>query len=249
MKQPVAIVMAAGKGTRMKSDQPKVLIPMLGRPMIHYVVDALQRAGIPRVLVVVGYKSDEVKASLAHYEGVEFVMQENPMGTGHAVKSCIPALAGHDGPVVVVTGDAPLMQESSLRLLLQEFERFDSSLMLGSGHAENPFGMGRIVRNEHRHFERIVEEKDATPEERKITEVNLSMYVFDCADLVEFLEQMQPSAVTGEYYITDAPQYLMDKGRDVHAISVMQSFERLQPNTQEELARAEEEMRVRLQTA
>ncbi len=247
MKPPVAIVMAAGKGTRMKSEEPKVLIPMLGRPMIHYVIDALERAGIPRIIVVVGYKADEVKASLASYANVEFVMQENPQGTGHAVKSCIPAIKDHDGPVVVVTGDAPLMQEASLRLLLEEFERFDSSLLLGSGNADNPFGMGRIVRNEHRHFVRIVEEKDATPEERKITEVNLSMYVFDCKDLIEFLEQMGPSPVTGEYYITDAPQYLMDHGRDVHALSVMQSFERLQPNTQEELARAAEEMRRRLQ--
>lgn len=249
MKPPVAIVMAAGKGTRMKSDQPKVLIPMLGRPMLHYVIDALERAGIPRIIVVVGYKADDVKASFAGRQNVEFVMQEQPQGTGHAVKSCVPALAGHEGPVVVVTGDAPLMQESSLRLLLQEFERFNSSLMLGSGHADNPFGMGRIVRNEHRHFERIVEEKDATPEEKKITEVNLSMYVFDCADLVKFLDQMGPSPVTGEYYITDAPQYLMDNGRDVHAIDVMQSFERLQPNTPEELERAEEEMRRRLQEA
>lgn len=247
MKPPIAIVMAAGKGTRMKSDLPKVLVPVLGRPMVHYVVEALQRAGIPRILVVVGYRAEDVQASLANYEGVEFVHQGEPMGTGHAVKSCLPQIEATDGPVVVVTGDSPLTQSSSVARLVAEAELLHCSCLLGSGYADNPFGLGRIVRDADKRFTKIVEEKDATDEEKKITEVNLSTYVFNPKDLAEFLKQMGPSPVTGEYYVSDAPRYLLSKGKDVHALDVLQACESFTINTQEELRRAEDEMRRRLQ--
>lgn len=247
MDAPIAIVMAAGKGTRMKSDLPKVLVPVLGRPMVHYVVEALQKAGIGRILVVVGYCADDVKESLKGYADVEFVMQGEPLGTGHAVKSCLPQIKEHDGPVVVVTGDSPLTQSSSVARLLEEAALLHCSCILGSGYADNPFGLGRIVRNAEKKFLRIVEEKDATPEEKAITEVNLSTYVFDAKHLAEFLEQMQPSPVTGEYYVSDAPRYLLSKGKDVHALDVLQPCESFTINTQEELQRAEAEMLRRLQ--
>lgn len=247
MKAPIAIVMAAGKGTRMKTDLPKVLVPVLGRPMIHYVVDALKQAGIARILVVVGYRADDVQTSLAHYEGVEFVQQGEPLGTGHAVKSCLPQIEAHDGPVVVVTGDSPLTQSSSVARLVAEAALLQSSCLLGSGYAENPFGLGRIVRDGEKRFVKIVEEKDATPEERAITEVNLSTYVFNAKDLAEFLKQMGPSPATGEYYVSDGPRYLLSVGKDVHALDVLQPCESFTINTQEELLRAEEEMRRRLQ--
>jgi len=249
MNPPIAIVMAAGKGTRMKSDLPKVLVPVRGRPMIEFVLDALEEAEIARVLVVVGYKSDDVKAALAHRSNVEFVMQGEPMGTGHAVKSCLPQIEAHDGSVVVVTGDSPLTQGSSVARLVTEAQLLHCSCLLGSGYADNPFGLGRIVRDGHKRFQKIVEEKDATPEEKAITEVNLSTYVFDAADLAEFLKQMGPSPVTGEYYVTDAPGYLLSVGKDVHALDVLQPCESFTINTPEELERAEEEMRRRLQEA
>ena len=247
MNAPIAIVMAAGKGTRMKSDLPKVLVPVLGRPMVHYVVEALQRAGIARTLVVVGYRADDVKESLQGYQGIEFVMQGEPLGTGHAVKSCLLQLKEHDGPVVVVTGDSPLTQDASVSRLLSEFDLLHCACLLGSGYADNPFGLGRIVRDSEKHFLKIVEEKDATPDEKNITEVNLSTYVFQSKDLVEFLEQMQPSPVTGEYYVSDAPRYMLSIGKDVHALDVLQPCESFTINTQEELQRAEDEMRRRLQ--
>ncbi len=249
MNAPIAIVMAAGKGTRMKSDLPKVLVPVLGRPMIHYVLDALREAGIARILVVVGYKAEDVQASLSHYENVEFVNQGEPLGTGHAVKSCLPQIEAHDGPVVVVTGDSPLTQSSSVARLVAEFALLHCSCLLGSGYADNPFGLGRIVRDADKRFLKIVEEKDATPEEKAITEVNLSTYVFNAADLAEFLKQMGPSPVTGEYYVSDAPRYMLSVGKDVHALDVLQPCESYTINTQEELARAEDEMRRRLQEA
>lgn len=249
MTPPIAIVMAAGKGTRMKTDLPKVLVPVLGRPMIHYVLDALREAGIERILVVVGYKADEVQASLAHHGNVEFVHQGEPLGTGHAVKSCLPQIEAHDGPVVVVTGDSPLTQSLSVARLVAEQDLLRCSCLLGSGYADNPFGLGRIVRNADKRFVKIVEEKDATPDEKAITEINLSTYVFRAKDLAEFLHQMRPSPVTGEYYVTDAAQYLLSVGKDVHALDVLQPCESYTINTQEELVRAEEEMRRRLQEA
>lgn len=247
MHPPVAIVMAAGKGTRMKTELPKVLVPVLGRPMIDYVIDALERAGIPRIVVVVGYKADEVKRELASRKNVEFVLQEEPLGTGHAVKVCLPALEDHDGPVVVVTGDSPLTQESSIRVLLTEYERFHCSLLLGTGYADDPTGLGRIVRDGEKRFQKIVEEKDATDEEKKITEVNLSTYVFHPRDLAEFLGNMRTDNAQKEYYLTDAPKYLKSVGKDVHALDVLQPCECFTINTQEELQRAEDEMRRLLQ--
>jgi CTP:molybdopterin cytidylyltransferase MocA len=120
MSHPLAVVLAAGKGTRMKADRPKVLFQVLGRPLIDYVLDALEAAGIRRQLVVVGYRSDDVRQSLAGRTGVEFVEQTQQLGTGHAVQVCRPALQGHTGPVLIVTGDSPLLQVPSLTSLLDE---------------------------------------------------------------------------------------------------------------------------------
>src|SRR5262245_48447562 len=113
MDEPIAIVLAAGMGTRMKSDLPKVLIPVLARPMIEYVLDALTAAGIKRVIVVVGYRADDVKTLLVGRQGVEFALQSQRLGTGHAVRMAQPLLMGHDGPVIVVAGDSPLLQTTS----------------------------------------------------------------------------------------------------------------------------------------
>ncbi|MCA9133800.1 MAG: NTP transferase domain-containing protein, partial [Planctomycetales bacterium] len=122
--QPMAVVLAAGKGTRMKSDLPKVLFPVLGRAMIHWVLDALQEAGIHRSLIVVGYRGDDVRAELANRSGVSFALQEQQLGTGHAVEMCREPLSQHaDGPVLVVAGDSPLLQAASVKQLLDSFHR------------------------------------------------------------------------------------------------------------------------------
>src|SRR4051794_11219669 len=174
MDEAVAIVLAAGLGTRMKSDLPKVLIPVLDRPMIEYVLDALATAGIKRTIVVVGHRADDLKQLLAGRPGIEFALQSERKGTGHAVKMAQPLFTGHTGPVIVVAGDSPMLQGSSVKKLLAHFEQNEPACLLGTLHKENPQGLGRIVRDVDRNFIGIVEEKDATAGQRLITEVNMS---------------------------------------------------------------------------
>jgi len=235
--------MAAGKGTRMKSELPKVLVPVLGRPMLEYVIDALREAGIAKIVVVVGYRADDVKQTVGGQEDVGFALQAEQRGTGHAVMSAREHLAGHDGAVVVVAGDSPLMQTSSIRKLLAEYERSKSACILGTAHKDNPHGLGRIVRDASGKFTGIVEEKDATPQERQITEVNLSTYVFHGPDLLHALEGIRSDNAQGEYYITDCPGVLLAEGKDVRALAVLEPCEVLSINSMEELAVVEDAMR------
>lgn len=239
MNQRVAIVLAAGKGTRMKSELPKVLVEVCGRPMIEYVLDALDYTGVDRVLVVVGYRSDLVRQRLAGRPKVEFVEQTEQLGTGHAVMVCREALAGHEGAVLIVTGDSPLAQPDSLGRLLEEFDRERPACLLGTAHKENPLGLGRIVRDARGEFERIVEEKDASDDQRRITEVNMSCYVFNCSDLLFTLDHIRPANRQSEYYLTDCPGVLKAAGRTVRALPVLKPIEALSINTREELAAVE----------
>ncbi len=243
MSQEVGIVLAAGKGTRMKSDLPKVLLEVGGRPMIEYVLDALAAGGVKRTVVVVGYRADLVRSTLAHREGVEFAVQEEQLGTGHAAMSCRDTLADHDGPVLVVTGDSPLMRSESVAALLREFKRRPADCVLGTAHKENPFGLGRVIRDEEGNFVEIIEEKDATEQQRQITEVNMSYYVFDCRGMFEALADVRADNVQGEYYLTDCPGVLRSQGKEVRALDVLDPSESLGVNTVDELAIAEAVMR------
>lgn len=247
MTKQVGIVMAAGKGTRMKSELPKVLVPVGGRPMIHYVLDALQQAGLDQVHVVVGYRAEDVRQALAQRNGkdfaVDFVVQAEQLGTGHAVMMCREQLAGHEGPVVVVAGDSPLMQPESIQALLAEYHRSRPACILGTGLKDDPRGLGRIVRDGAGNFAGIVEEKDATPEQRAVREVNLSCYVFHCQDLLAALAQLRAENAQREYYLTDCPGVLKADGRDVRALPILQACEALSINTPDELAVVEAEMR------
>jgi bifunctional UDP-N-acetylglucosamine pyrophosphorylase / glucosamine-1-phosphate N-acetyltransferase len=242
-EQPaLAIVLAAGKGTRMKSELPKVLVPVLGRPMIRYVVDTLRTAGVQRIVVVVGYRSDLVRTELADEPGVEFAEQTEQLGTGHAVMMCRPQLADHRGPVFIVAGDSPLLQPQSVRKLLENFRSQKASCLLGTVDKANPTGYGRIIRDRTGKFVGIVEEKDATPEQRATTEVNVSTYVFDSQDLLWALDKLTDNNAQREYYITDCPAILMAAGKTVSAEKVLQPCESLSINSMDELAIVEKEM-------
>ncbi len=239
----MAIVLAAGKGTRMKSDLPKVLCPVCGQPMVQYVLDALRTAGVERILAVVGYRSDLVRSALAGQEDVEFVEQTEQLGTGHAVKMCRAQLAAHDGPVLILTGDSPLTQASSLQALFQQYDESRPACILGTLHKEDPTGLGRVVRDQQDRFVKIVEQKDATDQELEITEVNMSTYVFDAADLVGALDQLKNDNRQQEYYLTDCPGILKAEGRNVRALPVLQPCEALSVNTVDDLAIVEAELR------
>jgi bifunctional UDP-N-acetylglucosamine pyrophosphorylase/glucosamine-1-phosphate N-acetyltransferase/UDP-N-acetylglucosamine pyrophosphorylase len=236
----VAIVLAAGKGTRMKSDLPKVLCTALGRPLVEYVLDALRESGAKRMIVVVGYRAEDVKFALAGRGDVEFVVQEKQLGTGHAVMECRDRLADYDGPVIVVAGDSPMLQSSSLRILIDEFRTSRPACLLGTLIHDDPTGLGRIVRDRSGRFTGIVEQKDATDEQRRIREVNMSTYVFDCRPMLQALERLTDHNQQSEYYLTDLPSIMLAQGLDVRALPVLLPIEALSVNTVEHLAQVEQ---------
>lgn len=231
MRDRLGIVLAAGQGTRMNTDLPKVLVEVCGRAMIHYVLDALRAGGVEKIVLVVGHRGDLVRERLAGDPALSFVDQVPQRGTGHAVMMCRPVLAGHDGATVVLAGDSPLTQGSSIRTLLEQFDRQRPACILGTTRAADPAGLGRIVRDAAGQFARIVEEKDATAEEVKITEVNLSTYVFATQPLLRALDQLTTDNAQAEYYITDCPGILMQQGGVVQALDVLDPCEALSINT------------------
>lgn len=241
-----AIVLAAGKGTRMKSDLPKVLCPVVDRAMIHFVIDALEAAGIHRQIVVVGYEADAVKEELSKRENanIQFALQAEQLGTGHAVQCCQDQLADQTGPTIVVAGDSPLIQAESLKTLLDHFQKTKPALLLGTLKKDDPTGLGRIVRNDAGEFMGIVEHKDATPEQLAINEVNMSTYLFRTPDLLDALSMLKNDNAQSEYYLTDSARLLRESGRPVAALAALQPCESLSINNPEELQLVDQQMRA-----
>ena len=245
-----AVVMAAGKGTRMKSELPKVLFPVCGRPMIEYVLDALDTAGIDRIVVVVGYRSDLVRKTLAHRKNLVYVEQTEQLGTGHAVMMARDELRNHSGSVMVVAGDCPMIQVESIEKLFEAYTPEAETLqppacILGTAVKDDPAGLGRIVRDSSGEFIGIVEEKDATPEQKAIREVNMSYYVFHAPDLLDALNYLKTDNAQGEYYITDTPAVMKSQGKRVLALPVLKPIESLGINTVEEAKVVEEALQNR----
>lgn len=237
--------MAAGRGTRMKSDLPKVLVPVRGRPMVEYVLDTLREAAVARTVVVVGYRADLVRDTLGPRGDLRFVTQEPQHGTGHAVMVCREELAGHEGAVVVLAGDSPMIRSESLIRLLDEYDRTGAACLLGTAHKDDPGQLGRIVRDAGGGFAGIVEYKDADERQRAITEVNLSCYVFDCRALLWALDHIDCENAQREYYLTDCPGALIRGGHDVRALCVLSPSESLSINTVEELREVEDALATR----
>ncbi|MFO0902606.1 MAG: NTP transferase domain-containing protein [Pirellulales bacterium] len=243
MNEALAIVLAAGQGTRMKSDLPKVLCTALGRPLLDYVLDALAAAGVTRIVVVVGYRGELVRDVATARPHTTCVEQTERLGTGHAVKMCRTEIDAFQGPVVVVAGDSPMIQASSIRRLLDEFKQTQPACLLGTLHKSDPTGLGRIVRDAQGNFVGIVEEKDASDEQRRLTEVNMSTYVFDSERLAFALDRLRNENRQREYYLTDCPGILLSAGNQVRALPVLQPCEALSVNTPEELELVEAELR------
>lgn len=242
MSEKVAVVLAAGKGTRMKSDLPKVLVSVCGRPMIEYVLDALIAGGIDKIIAVIGYRAELVRAALDRRKNLSFALQAEQLGTGHAVMACRGLLAAHHGPVMVVAGDAVLMQAESIAALFADYERRPAACVIGTAYSDNPAGLGRIVRDKKGNFLGIVEHRDASPEQRQINEVNMSNYVFNCQDMLNALDYIRPDNDQGEYYITDVPKVFLSRGLEVRALPVLKPCEALSINSFDELAVVEAEI-------
>ena len=243
MSGALGVVLAAGKGTRMESDSPKVLVPACGRPLVEYVLDAITSAGVDQLVVVVGYQADDVRDALSHRQNAKFVEQTEQLGTGHAVQVCMEHLKDYDGPVLVVTGDSPMTQTDSIKALLDLYYDKKPACILGTLKKDDPTGLGRIVRDADGNFTGIVEHKDATPEQLQINEVNMSTYVFDCKHLVSSLGKLQNNNKQGEFYITDCPGILKSEGLDVQALPVLKPCEALSVNNLADLAAVEAEMK------
>ena len=234
-----AIILAAGKGTRMNSELPKVAHPVAGCPLIDYVLDAAAAAGAQRLIVVVGFRHDIVRDLLADRPNVEFVVQEEQLGTGHAVMMCREQLAQMTGSVFVLNGDMPLIQASSLRGLRDSQVEHHAACVVGTAITESNQGLGRIVRDESGNFLKIVEERDATSEQKRITEINTGCFIFRAPDLLMALDEIRPVNQQAEYYLTDGAAILREAGRLVRAEPCFAIEESLGVNTPEQLAAVE----------
>ena len=244
-----AIILAAGKGTRMKSDLPKVCHPVGGRPMVCAVVDACLAAGCDRVVVVVGYKQELVREALAAYDGVEYAVQDEQLGTGHAVRCARDAFAGAQGDVFVLCGDGPLIRTETLGKIIGVHRGAGASATLATSVIDNPDGYGRIVRDGRGRFEAIVEQKNATEDQLAIREVNPSYYLFDTPALFEAIERVERNPLTGEYYVTDVPAMLSSDGKPVEVIDAVPPEDILSINTLEQLAEVDRIFRSRAASA
>jgi len=243
MPETVAIILAAGKSKRMQSETPKVLHQACGRPIVEYVMDAARQAGASRLILVVGHKADLVQQALQHHPDVEFALQTEQLGTGHAVMSCREHLADFRGQVLILAGDTPLLRGSSLQKLLKEQQVQQAACVVGTARTENNQGLGRIVRGEQGEFLRIVEQRDASPAELQITEINTGCFAFDGESLFSALQQVRPENAQGEYYLTDCPEILSRQGKRVIAVCTLDLQEALGVNTQEQLAEVERIMK------
>jgi len=248
LTETAAIILAAGKSTRMNSELPKVLHPICGQPMLAYALDACVEAGVDRLLVVVGYRQDLVREAFADRDDLTWIEQAEQRGTGHAVMCCRLALKDFDGTVVVIAGDMPLVRRATVAALIEARADSGDAVVLGTSVLEDPTGYGRIIRGADGRLEAIVEDRECTPEQRKIREVNPSYYCFDARRMFEALDQVRPNNAKGEYYITDVVHLLRAAGAGVSAHSAVPREEALGINSRMDLADVARTMQDRLQS-
>jgi bifunctional UDP-N-acetylglucosamine pyrophosphorylase/glucosamine-1-phosphate N-acetyltransferase len=246
-----AVILAAGKGTRMRSDLPKVLFEVAGRPMVGHVLDAALGLAPARVIVVVGHGAAAVRAAIRkdpcfEPDRVRFVLQSDQRGTGHALRCALPALRGFRGTVLVLNGDVPLVGAETLRTLADAHRRSASAATVLTFRPADPTGYGRVVRDSRGSFLDIVEEKDADFETRTIAEVNAGLYAFDASALPGALRRLRSANAQGELYLTDVPRLLRRDGKGVGAVRVLEPEVVAGVNTLSELASAGAVMRRRV---
>ena len=240
----ITVVLAAGKGTRMGSDLAKVLHRLNGRPLIHHVLETALALRPRRVIVIVGHQADAVKRALAGWR-VEFAVENDQLGTGHAVHQAGPLLAGESGIVLVLAGDTPLIRRATLESLIHAHRRDDAAASVLTARVSDPTGLGRILRDGAGRIDRIVEEKDATEEQRTLREINTSTYCFEPSLLLRALDQLTPENRQGEFYLTDTIEILRRQGRPIADAPAGMPEETVGINTPEHLSEAESRLRER----
>ena len=245
MKEVKAVVLAAGKGTRMQSEQcnlPKVLREACGKPLLHYVLSALDFIPRENTILVVGYQREKVMDA---FPGYPTAVQEPQMGTGHAVLCARPFLDGFDGTVLVCYGDMPLLRREVYEGLLNCHRQTQAACTFLTGTSELPLPYGRILRDGAGEFVRVVEDKDCTPEQRQIRELNVGIYCFDGHLLSGALDQLKNDNAQHEYYLTDVPEILRRDGGKISLYQCQLGEQIIGVNTPDQLALTEQYLRRR----
>ena len=243
MQETVAVILAAGKGTRMKSALPKVLHAVGGKSMLRHVMTAAEQAGAKRTLVVVGFGGDKVQAEIG--AAAEFVLQAEQLGTGHAMMQVQPVLAGFSGTILLLCGDTPLLTGQALLDLVAAHQQSGAAATVLTAMPADATGYGRILRDESGQVLGIVEQKDATAEQKQIGEINTGIYCFEAAPLFAALAGLTCNNAQKEYYLTDVLAILAQAGQQVGAVEVADFQETLGINSRLQLAEAEKILRQR----
>jgi bifunctional UDP-N-acetylglucosamine pyrophosphorylase/glucosamine-1-phosphate N-acetyltransferase len=244
MHNRYAVILAAGQGTRMKSKLYKVLHPVCGKPMVQHVVDQVKKLNIKEMVTVIGHGAEKVKGQLG--EESYYALQEEQLGTAHAVMQAKESLEGKEGITIVVCGDTPLIKAETMESLFKHHNELSAKATILTARIDDPTGYGRIIRNEKGLVEKIVEHKDATEAEREINEINTGTYCFDNAALFEALRKVSNDNVQGEYYLPDVVEILKNQGEVVTAFQTNDLEETLGVNDRVALAEAERIMRSRI---
>jgi UDP-N-acetylglucosamine diphosphorylase/glucosamine-1-phosphate N-acetyltransferase len=239
------IILAAGKGKRMKSDLPKVLHKINGRPMVHYVIDAAEAIGSNKIVLIVGHKKELVVESCQDRK-VEYITQEEQLGTGHAVLQTAPLFNNFKGNILVLSGDVPLLTPRTLNSLIDIHQNQNPLASLLTAEMDDPTGYGRIVRDGSGFVKKIVEHKDADPETLKIREINVGIYIFESDQLFWTLPLLNNDNSQGEYYLPDVVKIYVDRGEKVAAVLTSDVEETHGINDVYQLRRAEQIMNSRL---
>jgi len=235
-----AVVLAAGKGTRLQTegiDLPKVMRCALGQPLLHYVLDAINFIPPEDTIIVVGYQKEKV---MAHFPGYVFAEQVEQLGTGHAVMAAEAALGTGDFPVLVCYGDMPLLRRETYEELVRRHIDEQNACTILTGTTDLPLPFGRIVRDEAGQFQEVVEDRDCTPAQKAIDELNVGVYVFQSSALLPALKKVEKFNSQGEYYLTDVPTILKAEGKRIGICKRDLGMEIIGVNTVEQLTQVEE---------
>ncbi|NBJ71246.1 MULTISPECIES: bifunctional UDP-N-acetylglucosamine diphosphorylase/glucosamine-1-phosphate N-acetyltransferase GlmU [Clostridia] len=244
MTNRYAVILAAGQGTRMKSKLYKVLHPLAGRPMVQHVIEQIGGVNVDKIITIVGFGAEDVKKQIG--AASEYVLQEEQLGTGHAVVQAKALLEDKKGTTVVVCGDTPLITKETYQALITHHEQTGAKATILTAKAPNPSGYGRVIRNQQNDVERIVEHKDANEAELLVDEINTGTYCFDNQALFQALEHVSNDNAQGEYYLPDVIEILQTQGETVSAYQTPDFAETLGINDRIALAQAEKIMKQRI---
>lgn len=243
-----SVILAAGKGTRMKSDKPKVLHTIFDKTLLGYIIDAVNKTGLAdENFVIVGHQAERMEEFLKNnYQNAKPVLQSPQLGTGHAVSMVVPYLKDFKGQVIILNGDLPLIRPETIKEIIESHNSNGSDLTIMSAIFEDPTGYGRVIKNEQGHVEAIVEEKDTTPEQKAVKEINAGVYVLNWEKISPAFAELKSDNAQGEYYLTDIVKWANKQNMKVKAYILKDNEELFGINCKAQLAEATKMMNRRV---